>query len=103
MSNAVDALKLAVELEKQALKKYKEAIPHITKEQTRQAIEKYVSEKNQYYIHKSNILVNGFECPLKYPEPSILSVFGSNPVISRSSQIKFDSLEDINYLSGTFL
>ena len=47
MSNAVDALKLAIELEKQALGKYKEAIPHVTNEQTRKAIEKYASEKNQ--------------------------------------------------------
>ncbi|SVD11548.1 uncharacterized protein METZ01_LOCUS364402 [marine metagenome] len=47
MSNAVDALKLAIELEKQALGKYREAIPHVTNEQTRQAVEKYASEKNQ--------------------------------------------------------
>ena len=47
MSNAVDALKLAVELEKEAMKKYKEAIPHVTNEQTRKAVEKYASEKNQ--------------------------------------------------------
>ena len=32
MPNAVDALKLAIELEKQALGKYKEAIPHVTNE-----------------------------------------------------------------------
>ena len=47
MSHAVDALKLAVEFEKQALKKYKEAIPHVTNEQTRKAVENYASEKNQ--------------------------------------------------------
>ncbi len=47
MSNAVDALNLAIELEKQALQKYKEAIPHVTNEQTRKAVEKYASEKNQ--------------------------------------------------------
>ena len=47
MSHAVDALKLAVELEKQALEKYKEAIPHVTNEQTRKAVEKYASEKNE--------------------------------------------------------
>ena len=41
-------------------------------------------EKNQYYIHKSNILVNGFECPLKYPEPSILSVFEQQAEIAES-------------------
>ena len=37
MPNAVDALKLAIELEKQALEKYREAIPHVTNEQTRKA------------------------------------------------------------------
>lgn len=47
MSNAVDTLKLAIELEKQALEKYKEAIPHVTNEHTRKAVEKYASEKNQ--------------------------------------------------------
>ena len=47
MSNAVDALRLAVELEKQALEKYREAIPHVTNEQTRKAVEKFASEKNQ--------------------------------------------------------
>ena len=47
MSNAVDALNLAIELEKQALQKYKEAIPHVANEQTRKAVEKYASEKNQ--------------------------------------------------------
>ena len=47
MSNAVDALKLAIELEKKALAKYKEAIPHVNNDQTRQAVEKYASEKNQ--------------------------------------------------------
>ena len=47
MSHAVDALKLAVEFEKQALEKYKEAIPHVTNEQTRKAVEKYASEKNE--------------------------------------------------------
>ena len=47
MSKAVDALNLAIELEKQALQKYKEAIPHVTNEQTRKAVEKYASEKNQ--------------------------------------------------------
>ena len=47
MSNAVDALKLAIELEKQALEKYKQAIPNVTNEQTRKAVEKYASEKNQ--------------------------------------------------------
>ena len=47
MSNAVDVLNLAIELEKQALQKYKEAIPHVTNEQTRKAVEKYASEKNQ--------------------------------------------------------
>ena len=47
MSDAVDALKLAIELEKEALKKYREAIPHVNNEQTRSAVEKYASEKNQ--------------------------------------------------------
>jgi rubrerythrin len=47
MSNAVNALKLAVEFEKQALEKYNEAIPHVTNKQTREAIEKYASEKNE--------------------------------------------------------
>ena len=47
MSNAVDALKLAIDLEKQALEKYRAAIPHVTNKQTRQAVEKYASEKNQ--------------------------------------------------------
>ena len=47
MSNAVDALKLAIELEKQALEKYREAIPHVNNEQTRSAVEKYASEKNE--------------------------------------------------------
>jgi len=47
MSNAVDVLNLAIELEKQALQKYKEAIPHVTNEQTRKAVAKYASEKNQ--------------------------------------------------------
>ena len=46
MSHAVDALKLAVDFEKRALEKYKEAIPHVTNEQTRKAVEKYASEKN---------------------------------------------------------
>ena len=48
MSDAVDALKLAIELEKHALKKYREASPHLTNEQTRKAIEKFASEKNQH-------------------------------------------------------
>ena len=43
MSHAVDALKLAVDFEKQALEKYKEAIPHVTNEQMRKAVEKYAS------------------------------------------------------------
>ena len=47
MSHAVNALKLAVDFEKQALEKYKEAIPHVTNEQTRKAVEKYASEKNE--------------------------------------------------------
>ena len=47
MSHAVDALKLAVDFEKRALEKYKEAIPHVTNEQTRKAVEKYASEKNE--------------------------------------------------------
>ena len=47
MSNAVNALKLAVEFEKKALEKYNEAIPHVTNKQTRQAVEKYASEKNE--------------------------------------------------------
>ena len=47
MSNAVDALKLAIKLEKEALKNYREAILHVTHEQTRKAVEKYASEKNQ--------------------------------------------------------
>ena len=47
MSNAVDTLRLAIELEKQALEKYRAAIPHLNNEQTRQAVEKYASEKNQ--------------------------------------------------------
>ena len=47
MSHAVDALKLAVGFEKQALEKYKEAIPHVTNQQTRKAVEKYASEKNE--------------------------------------------------------
>ena len=47
MSHAVGALKLAVEFEKQALEKYKEAIPHVTNEQTRKAVEKYASDKNE--------------------------------------------------------
>jgi len=47
MSHAVDALKLAVDFEKKALEKYKEAIPHVTNEQTRKAVEKYASEKNE--------------------------------------------------------
>ena len=47
MSHAVETLKLAIELEKQSLAKYREAIPHVTNEQTRKAVEKYASEKNQ--------------------------------------------------------
>ena len=47
MSNAVDALKLAIDLEKQALEKYNQAIPHVTNEQTRKAVEKYAADKNQ--------------------------------------------------------
>ena len=47
MSHSVDALKLAVEFEKQALEKYNEAIPHLANEQTRKAVEKYASEKNE--------------------------------------------------------
>ena len=47
MSHAVDTLKLAVDFEKRALEKYKEAIPHVTNEQTRKAVEKYASEKNE--------------------------------------------------------
>ena len=47
MSHAVDMLKLAVDFEKQALEKYKAAIPHVTNEQTRKAIEKYASDKNE--------------------------------------------------------
>ena len=47
MSHAVNTLKLAVEFEKQALEKYKEAIPHVANEQTRKAVEKYASEKNE--------------------------------------------------------
>ena len=47
MSNAVDTLRLAIELEKQALEKYRAAIPNLNNEQTRQAVEKYASEKNQ--------------------------------------------------------
>ena len=47
MAHAVDTLKSAIELEKQALEKYREAIPHITNDQTRKAVEKYASEKNQ--------------------------------------------------------
>ena len=39
MSHAVDMLKLAVDFEKQALEKYKAAIPHVTNEQTRKAVE----------------------------------------------------------------
>ena len=47
MSHAVDTLKLAIDFEKRALEKYKEAIPHVTNEQTRKAVEKYASEKNE--------------------------------------------------------
>ena len=47
MSNSVEALKAAIELEKQALEKYREALPHVTHAQTREAIEKCASEKNQ--------------------------------------------------------
>ena len=47
MSHAVEALKLAADFEKQALEKYKEAIPHVTNEQTRKAVEKYASDKNE--------------------------------------------------------
>ena len=47
MSHAVEALKLAADFEKQALEKYKEAIPHVTNEQTRKAVEKYAVEKNE--------------------------------------------------------
>jgi rubrerythrin len=47
MTDAVSALKLAIELEKQALEKYREALPHVTHAQTRQAVERYASEKNQ--------------------------------------------------------
>ena len=47
MSHAVDTLRLAVDFEKRALEKYKEAIPHVTNEQTRKAVEKYASEKNE--------------------------------------------------------
>lgn len=47
MVNAVDVLRLAIDLEKQALGKYREAIPHVNNEQTRKAVEKYASEKNQ--------------------------------------------------------
>lgn len=47
MSDAVEALKQAIELEKQALEKYREALPHVTHAQTREAVEKYTSEKNQ--------------------------------------------------------
>jgi len=45
MTDAVSALKLAIELEKQALEKYREALPHVTHAQTRQAVERYASEK----------------------------------------------------------
>ena len=53
MSHAVDTLKLAVDFEKRALEKYKEAIPHVTNEQTRMAVEQYASEKNEqiYSLH----------------------------------------------------
>ena len=47
MSHAVEALKLAADFEKQALEKYKEAIPHVTNEQTRKAVEKYAADKNE--------------------------------------------------------
>ena len=47
MSHAAETLKLAIEFEKQALEKYREAIPHVTNDQTRKAVEKYASEKNQ--------------------------------------------------------
>ena len=47
MSNSVEALKAAIELEKKALEKYREALPHVTHTQTRESIEKYASEKNQ--------------------------------------------------------
>ena len=47
MAHAVDTLKSAIELEKKALEKYREAIPHVTNDQTRKAVEKYASEKNQ--------------------------------------------------------
>ena len=47
MSHAVEALKLAIEFEKQALEKYNAAIPHVTNKQTRQAVEKFASEKNE--------------------------------------------------------
>ena len=47
MSHAVKALKLAADFEKQALEKYKEAIPHVTNEQTRHAVEKYAADKNE--------------------------------------------------------
>ena len=50
MAHAVDTLKSAIELEKQALEKYREAIPHVTNDQTRKAVEKYASEKNQQIV-----------------------------------------------------
>jgi len=59
-------------------------------------------EKNQYYIHKSNILVNGFECPLKYPEPSILSVFEQQAEIAESL-IKNGVLGQVHVDAGIYL
>jgi len=47
MSNTIESLKSGIELEKQALEKYKEAIPGIENKEMRETMEKIVSEKNQ--------------------------------------------------------
>ncbi|PIQ97553.1 MAG: hypothetical protein COV67_03605 [Nitrospinae bacterium CG11_big_fil_rev_8_21_14_0_20_56_8] len=47
MSDAIAALKDAIEFEKKALEKYKEALSQIEHKETRDAIEKMAQDKNQ--------------------------------------------------------
>ncbi len=47
MTNMIKALQAGIELEKQALEKYKEAIPSIENKEMRETMEKIVSDKNQ--------------------------------------------------------
>jgi hypothetical protein len=47
MSNSAAALREAVELEKQALEKYQEAVSMVTHSETKESIEKITSDKKQ--------------------------------------------------------